>query len=591
MDTYSLLKPGTLLRGGTYCVEAPIAIGGFGNTYRVRNVMFNETYAMKEFFMRGVNTRRGDSLVMVSVPENMDSFDEQKAKFHKEAQRLRSLHNAHIVKVHDLFEENNTAYYIMDFIDGQSVADRMKALDRPLSEQEVRHILPQILDALKTVHSQNIWHMDIKPANIMVDKSGRAFLIDFGASKQLRRVDGQQSSALCYTPGFAPMEQVAQESEKFGPWTDFYALGASLYYMLTRQVPPSSSQIIEGDSAFKFSPNVSQSMRDLIRWMMMLKRDQRPQQVADIEQRLNGGHTGTQTIVIQPKKQKQRMKTTTILAAVLAALLIALGAYFLLSGGKKGSHTDSYYEDDTETAAPASESRLKKIAEAVNDECPMDMGQFGTVTSIVYDESDNAIVYSYTVNESIIDVEAMATNRMKMKENMLTMLSNPSGDMRTLMEIIIEEDGKLRYIYTGATSGITARATLTADELNDALNTNVTPRQKVQGHIDVTKLQLPMRVDEMTVLTSVELEGSTVVYEYDLEESDDLTVSMLKADRASTKRVLEDLLYNNASGIEKEFVSQVIAAGLNVCYRYNGNLTGDYIDIIFTNDELSRNLK
>lgn len=277
-----MLAQGTLLRNGAYRVESHLATGGFGNTYKVRNVAFDEVYALKEFFMRGVNLRSGN-MVTVSVPDNRDSYESQKEKFKKEALRLRRLNNPHIVRVHDLFEENGTAYYVMDYIDGSSVGAMLKERSEGMTEAEVNTILPQILDALKTVHNQQIWHLDIKPGNIMLNRQGQAYLIDFGASKQMRSDGGMTSSALCYTPGFAPMEQVEQDIEKFGPWTDFYALGATIYYMLTKQVPPSSAEIMEG-GGFVFPATVSPKMQKLIRWMMEPQRKQRPQSVNEIDQ-------------------------------------------------------------------------------------------------------------------------------------------------------------------------------------------------------------------------------------------------------------------------------------------------------------------
>ena len=118
--------------------------------------------------MKGINLREGQK-VTVSVPDNHVSFDGQREKFKKEALRLRKLKNPHIVQVHDLFEENGTVYYVMDYIDGQSLSDILKQRGKPLPEAEVRQILPQVLEALDTVHQQNIWHLDIKPGNIMLD--------------------------------------------------------------------------------------------------------------------------------------------------------------------------------------------------------------------------------------------------------------------------------------------------------------------------------------------------------------------------------------------------------------------------------------
>jgi Serine/threonine protein kinase len=144
-----------------------------------------------------------------------------------------------IVKVHDLFEENGTAYYVMDYIDGESLAERLKRTGKPMSEQDIKKLLPQILDALKEVHQNEIWHLDLKPGNIMVDKLGNAYLIDFGASKQIRANGSMTTStALCYTPGYAPNEQIGQMYDRFGPWTDIYALGATIYNLLTNKKPP-----------------------------------------------------------------------------------------------------------------------------------------------------------------------------------------------------------------------------------------------------------------------------------------------------------------------------------------------------------------
>lgn len=281
----SVLPIGTTLQMGKYRIVRFIASGGFGNTYEVLNVEFEERMAMKEFFMRGVNEREDDSVsVSVSNADNKKQFEVQKGKLKKEARRLRRLHNENIVKVHDLFEENGTVYYAMDYIDGESLSKRIKRTGTPLSEDEVRAILPQLLKALDEVHRNGIWHLDIKPANIMVDSHGKALLIDFGASKQLRSSEGYSvstSTAMCYTPGYAPMEQIEQDFDKFGPWTDFYALGATLYCLLTTNKPPSTSEIAEGN-AFVFPPSVSPRMRQLVEWLMQPARRKRPQSVDEI---------------------------------------------------------------------------------------------------------------------------------------------------------------------------------------------------------------------------------------------------------------------------------------------------------------------
>ncbi len=288
------LQPNTTLQGGKYRIERVLGQGGFGITYEGYNTEFEETVAIKEFFLKGV-TERDETTRSVSVSnsENVPQFEEQREKFKKEARRLRKLKNEHIVKVHDLFEENGTAYYVMEHIDGESLAERMKRIGKPLAEQEVRTILQQILEALEEVHQNEIWHLDLKPGNIMLDKQGNAYLIDFGASK-LIRADGSftTSTALCYTPGYAPNEQIGQMFDRFGPWTDFYALGATIYHLLTNKQPPMAIDIEEDEEdAFNFPDSVSTEMRSLVKWMMQPKRKARPQKVEEITAKMSTAET------------------------------------------------------------------------------------------------------------------------------------------------------------------------------------------------------------------------------------------------------------------------------------------------------------
>ena len=291
INTQSMLRVGAMLRG-IYRIEGYLASGGFGNTYVVRNVEFDEVYALKEFFIKGVCQRDDDSTsISVSNTENTECFTQQREKFKKEARRIRSLNNEHIIRVHDLFEENGTAYYVMDLVDGESLASRLKRTDEPLTEAEVNTILPQILDGLKAIHDAGIWHLDIKPANIMVNTHGVVKLIDFGASKQQSSTGGAtMSTGISYTNGYAPGEQMEQAYDKFGPWTDFYALGATLYKLLTLQNPPPVTDVKEDDTEDKHEalpmPGVSAKMKRLIVWMMQDNRKHRPQSAVEIMKQL-----------------------------------------------------------------------------------------------------------------------------------------------------------------------------------------------------------------------------------------------------------------------------------------------------------------
>ena len=324
----SMLRVGTILHG-SYRIDRYLSSGGFGNTYVATHIDFDETYAVKEFFMKGVTQRDGNNTsVSVSNREKVEEFKGQLEKFKKEARRLRRLNNPHIVRVHDLFEENGTAYYVMDYVDGENLKDRLKRTGRPMTESEVRLIIPQILDALKTVHDAGIWHLDLKPANIMLEKGGMIKLIDFGASKQynVQKGGATTGTAISYTPGYAPREQMEQSYEKFGPWTDFYALGGTLYNLLTNQRPPMPTDIDDDRSedkhlALPLPSTISEKMKALILWMMKTNRNERPDSVLMIREFLDKetGQSpvqkqelsipeGEETVIEKPRKPESLLK-------------------------------------------------------------------------------------------------------------------------------------------------------------------------------------------------------------------------------------------------------------------------------------------
>ena len=278
--TMQHLQPNTTLQGGKYRIERVLGQGGFGITYLATQISSNRQVAIKELFLNGVNERTGNS-IRVSNSVNDSLFEKQKEKFKKEAKRIMSMDNEHIVKVYDMFEENNTVYYVMDYLEGESLATKMKREGHPLTESEVMDILPQLLDALSEIHKFQIWHLDIKPANIMlIDKT--VVLIDFGASKQITPSE-MTSTALYFTPGYAPAEQTGMLFNQFGPWTDLYAVGATIFNLLTGKSP------LEFDIEEFKEDDLPESnlglMYKMINWMMQPRRKERPQKAEDVKQK------------------------------------------------------------------------------------------------------------------------------------------------------------------------------------------------------------------------------------------------------------------------------------------------------------------
>ena len=265
------LQPNTTLQGGKYRIERVLGQGGFGITYLAVQTANNRYIAIKELFIGGsgqaINERRGNQVV-VTNSANQASFNQQREKFKKEALRLEKLNHPNLVKVYEFFEENGTAYYMMDYIEGESLRTKLNR-EGVLSESLVLKYLQQLLPALETAHKQNIWHLDIKPENIMVDRYGHVYLIDFGASKHVEPNSTLTTSlALAYTPGYCPPEllDLSNETPEYylqaikdiGPWTDIYALGATIYNLLTDSIPPSKRRLDkEGRNAFSFPSNIS----------------------------------------------------------------------------------------------------------------------------------------------------------------------------------------------------------------------------------------------------------------------------------------------------------------------------------------------
>lgn len=227
------------------------------------------------------NRDENTSHITVATQSNKELVDKLRKKFIEEAKAIFKMNHPNIVKVHDIFEENDTAYYVMDYIDGKSLGDIVKQRG-PLPEAEAVGYIRQVADALKYVHSLNRLHLDIKPGNVMVDATGHAMLIDFGASKHYDMESGENTSTLMgvNTKGYAPVEQSTQSFTKFSPATDIYALGATLYKLLTGITPPDANLLMAKEETLAPLPScISKSTHNAVLKAMTLIRADRPQTI------------------------------------------------------------------------------------------------------------------------------------------------------------------------------------------------------------------------------------------------------------------------------------------------------------------------
>lgn len=296
--------PNGFVLSNQYEIIEPLGSGGFGKTYKVKDLLGN-IYVVKEFFLSDRCTRSGsDNSVSVSDSEgnqNKRLFEEQLEKFKREAICLNNLSHPNVVKVSALFPQNGTFYYVMEYVDGMSLKD--VCAKKKLTEEKIMHYLNQLLDALEYIHKQGVSHLDIKPGNIMIDNNDRLVLIDFGASKLFNSSSENKtmmtSNRPPFTPGYAPIEQENGKIEDIGPHSDIYALGATLFYMYLGHNPGTPYQLFE--SGFPEMPGASQLMQATIKKAMAFWRKYRIQSVAEFRRMLKGEDAVTQIDLVAKK--------------------------------------------------------------------------------------------------------------------------------------------------------------------------------------------------------------------------------------------------------------------------------------------------
>lgn len=294
------LREGALLDHGKYRIERLLGQGGFGLTYLVTDLGLDKLRALKEFFPKDYCDRdEQTSQVSLGTTNTAELVERLKIKFIKEARNIANLdQHPGIVKIHTVFEENNTAYYVMDFIDGKSLSEIVKK-EGPVPLDKALRYIRKVGEALQYVHSQNINHLDIKPANIMVRRrDDNPILIDFGLAKQYDD-EGHQTST---TPtgishGFAPFEQYhAGGVNEFSPRTDIYSLAATLYYIVSGVVPPHATELIEG--GLTFPEGFPEFLIYPISQAMSSRRQDRPESVTAFLELLEQAQQSSQQAVV-----------------------------------------------------------------------------------------------------------------------------------------------------------------------------------------------------------------------------------------------------------------------------------------------------
>ena len=398
MDSALDVEAGAELCFGRYKLLKVLGQGGFGITYMGLHTGLGKTVAIKEYFPKDVFRRMEDG-TQVSY-SNKSISRKNIERFLREARTMAGLRHDNIVSVTDVFEENNTAYYVMDYVEGKSLESRGR-----MSEQDTIRYIRQVAGALKYIHSRNILHLDIKPANIMIDSSDRAVLIDFGISKHYDKEGNIESSTTTgYSAGYSPVEQMTPSGiAQFSPSTDIYALGATIYKITSGTTPPVSTLLADGEVLTK-PADMSERLFKVVSHCMQVKRRDRPQSIdeffvlLDSYSKSNGReqqHTKqehTQTLheettrqQMRPASQRSKKKKRNVPAIVVFTILgIALAATLLwaLFGGYGGTT-----ETATVIAAEIEPGAALEVETATEETVPVEVEKTRQETRLQQDHS------------------------------------------------------------------------------------------------------------------------------------------------------------------------------------------------------------
>ena len=316
------LQKGTSLLQGKYIIDSVLGQGGFGITYLATQTSLNRQVAIKEFFIKDYCGRESDTTLMtVGSGFSSELVEQYKRKFIKEAQTIAGLDNPHIIRIHDVFEENGTAYYVMEYLQFGNLQQRIP--DKGMNHKDATKYILQIAEALNYVHNHGILHLDVKPSNVMFRSIDQAVLIDFGNAKHFKKErDGYTSTIRPgISEGYAPLEQYEMDgNNKFTSATDVYALGATFYHLLTGERPPGASSVINGLPPFyKTVPHHIQ------RTVQSAMKPAREDRLRSIEQFLRMLNDDKNQMDKSDQKSKRGNKWTITIMSILVVVIL-LGA-------------------------------------------------------------------------------------------------------------------------------------------------------------------------------------------------------------------------------------------------------------------------
>lgn len=350
------LAPGTILLD-RYVLGQATGSGGFGIIYKAWDMKLETVVAVKEFFSSRLMTRAAGASEVIINRKSQDEFEYRKDRFLEEA-RCMAKFGAHrsIPNVFEFFEMNGTAYIVMEFLEGMGLNTMLSQNEGRIDREFAIYITKEVGLALKSLHEKGIIHRDVAPDNIYIcsDKDLKVKLIDFGAAKLSNGEDTVVDIIL--KPGYSPTEQY-DNTGAIGPWTDIYALGATLYYMLTGIKPEESTSRKQNDTLIppnEIDPSIPENLSNTVMKAMAIYKHMRFKNVDDFLKALDG-----EKKVLTLEKEKRKRKRNQIMGFAVAITALAIGGFFLFN---------SYKEMEADEYLDKADISIWYMAEAGSDE-------------------------------------------------------------------------------------------------------------------------------------------------------------------------------------------------------------------------------
>ena len=419
------LYPGTVLKQ-RYQIGTVLGFGGFGVVYKAWDSLLNCVVAIKEYFPTATASRLPNKKI-VKVSSNKKYYEEfqlGKIRFLEEARIMAKFaEHPNIVKIFDFFEENNTGYIVMEFLDGLNIGEYLKNEGRPLDIEDAISIMEAVCDILHVIHQAGILHRDIAPDNIFLCVGGKIKLLDLGAAR-IPNVDANLTRIL--KPGYAPPEQYSND-ENQGIWTDVYALGATLYRMVTGKVPEESTNRKISDILIKpraLNKDIPEYLEKVILRAMSMIPQMRYQSVMEFKNALRDEKGAMNDVELLKKKKKIRLVTIICVVMLIAGGSIVAFVNFSIKkktaelpqatvsiwieqeDNKNSDNMDSILEEFNENYGDHVKVEVKVFNEDEYEKVVSEAVETNSLPTLFYSKDVNEMYSEYAENISDINFDA-----------------------------------------------------------------------------------------------------------------------------------------------------------------------------------------